>query len=371
MSEITITGSGFTGAVQCFFGLTAVGITVNPEGTTFISIPPAVGPGGVTLTIKHAGGTATFYPYTYVGSPTTTSLGSTMGTINGGTRVKIFGSNFYDRSAVSFPGFSCGVTFGITYSASALIGGTTWSIVTTPSSSVTGGMTFKFRTPTGTAVGLTFTYIDYCGCQTPSDAYVHSSCITSTGECYNSYAGTGISGCNCCACCEAVCAHTPLCCGENSGFEWDNNCADLVTSAAPGSDIYDACKHLMQGACCVKFNSAGLSYGICLGSEMTSTECSDLVTNLDNKNSGFPWNFPYTINWAQNKTCETGCDVFCNEEFMYYDEEFKCGIPPVDTCSPCGPIFGYCGGCIVDYCNCDGSDPEWCASLCDSDTGIG
>lgn len=355
MATITITGSGFTGATQCFFGLTAAGITVNSIGTTFIAIPPAASAGGVTLTVIHPGGSASYYPYTYVGSPTITSLGSTMGSIIGGTRIKIIGTNFYDRSEAAFPGFSCGVTFGTT-SANAILGGTTWANITAPAASLTGPVEIKFRTPSGIATGLTFTYIDYCTC--PVD-FTNEICATATGDCIEAH---GLTGCNCCACCEAMCDYDPQCCDTG----WNETCVDNLI-------LFTECSHLLQGACCVKFNDAGISYGICLGSGMTLGDCQGLVDNLNTNNEVFPWNFNYTVHWTQNKTCKTGCDIFCPESMgvMYYDDGFKCGVPESTNCGAnCAQMFGYCGGCVSDYCTCNSeTDPDWCIDFCGPDIG--
>ena len=163
MASITIVGSGFTGATQCFFGSVGVTINLNAAGTSFTCIPPA-GTGTVTIGI-----TSQYFAtitgtgplgYTYVGPPTTTALGTTMGPVAGGTSVVITGTNFYDRSSATFPGSTLPVAFGLTASTGGVITSTTSVTVLTPAFSVNGGIVpVNLNTPTGTASTLNYTYI--------------------------------------------------------------------------------------------------------------------------------------------------------------------------------------------------------------------
>ena len=57
MALVTVVGTGFTGATQCFFGSTAVGISLNADGTSFTCTPPA-GEGTVSIGITSAYGVA-------------------------------------------------------------------------------------------------------------------------------------------------------------------------------------------------------------------------------------------------------------------------------------------------------------------------
>ena len=164
MALVTVVGTGFTGATQCFFGSTAVGISLNADGTSFTCTPPA-GSGTVSIGITSAYGAAIIGTgdkgYTYMDMPTTTSLGTTMGPVAGGTSVVIIGTNFYDRSSTAFPGSTLPVAFGITASTGGVINSTSSVTVSTPAfATITGGaVAVNLNTPTGTASNLTYTYI--------------------------------------------------------------------------------------------------------------------------------------------------------------------------------------------------------------------
>lgn len=164
MALVTVVGTGFTGATQCFFGSTAVGISLNADGTSFTCTPPA-GSGTVSIGITSAYGAAIIGTgdkgYTYMDMPTTTSLGTTMGPVAGGTSVVITGTNFYDRSSTVFPGSTLPVAFGITASTGGVINSTLQVTVSTPAfATVAGGtVSVNLNTPTGTASNLTYTYI--------------------------------------------------------------------------------------------------------------------------------------------------------------------------------------------------------------------
>ena len=164
MALVTVVGTGFTGATQCFFGSTAVPIILNADGTSFTCTPPA-GSGTVSIGITSAYGAAIIGTgdegYTYMDMPTTTSLGTTMGPVAGGTSVVIIGTNFYDRSSTAFPGSTLPVTFGITASTGGVINSTLQVTVSTPAFIGSGGgeVTVNLNTPTGTASDLTYTYI--------------------------------------------------------------------------------------------------------------------------------------------------------------------------------------------------------------------
>ena len=164
MALVTVVGTGFTGATQCFFGSTAVPIILNADGTSFTCEPPA-GSGTVSIGITSAYGAAIVGTgdkgYTYMAMPTTTSLGPTMGPIAGGTSVVIVGTNFYDRSSTPFPGSTLPVAFGITASTGGVINSTSQVTVSTPAFIGSGGgeVTVNLNTPTGTASDLIYTYI--------------------------------------------------------------------------------------------------------------------------------------------------------------------------------------------------------------------
>ena len=169
MASITVVGSGFTGATLCFFGAIGVTISLNAAGTSFTCIPPAQAAGFVTIGITGSGGTVQGSGdkgYTYMGPPTTSSLGTTMGPVAGGTSVVIAGTNFYNRQFApnineAFPGVTLPVAFGITGSTGGVINSTLQVTVLTPAfTTVAGGtVSVNLNTPSGTASTQTYTYI--------------------------------------------------------------------------------------------------------------------------------------------------------------------------------------------------------------------
>lgn len=383
MASITVVGTGFTGATMCFFGTIGVTIAMNRAGTSFTCIPPAQ-IGTVTIGITGSGGTvSTASGYTYVGSPTITSLGVTSGSTGGGTVVHIYGTNFYDRIGITFPGYYCGVSFG-TVGTTSDIYGITHCYVITPVSSVAGAVSFKLKTPTGVAIGLTFTYINYCSCAAGYPLIVDGNpdgfyaCVAGvTSSCLNDTGPTGRTGCNCCACCDAVCRFDPLCCGDGGG-NWatcnsGNGGSDIVRSAIASGNInnsiYLACKHLVKGSCCVKFNVVGVSYGICLSPQGSSAECTDLVNHLFAGNSltpNSPWNNPYTYNFIEGGDC-SGCSLACSGSCL---SGTTCTSLAVGC--QCCLQYGYCGGgCICDSSASCGSGLIWDTITCRCVSAIG
>lgn len=371
MASITVVGSNFNGATQCFFGSVGVTISLNAAGTSFTCEPPA-GIGGVTIGITGSGGTVSRASgYTYVGSPTITVLGTTSGGTGGGTFVRITGTNFYDRIGITFPGFYCGVSFG-TVGVTADIYGITHCYVITPVSSVAGPVSIKLKTPTGVAIGLTFTYINYCSCVDPS---VFSICNTGvTSSCLNNVGPPGRTGCNCCACCNAMCLSNPQCCEDS----WEaNTCGTAVLEeiATKIGGIYQACKHLVNGSCCVRFNISGASFGVCLDPQGSSAECTDLVNLLHAGNSGgFPWNKTFTYNFVQGGTCGS-CNPHCLFGGGCLRDAGPDGITCSNQCGVCCLRYGFCGS----GCQCDVAPPgggckapqEWDPIMCSCAGGVG
>ena len=372
MASVTIVGSGFTGATQCFFGTIGVTIDLNAAGTSFTCIPPEQ-TGTVTIGITGSAGTVSRPSgYTYMGSPTTTVLGITSGTTGGGTLVHIYGTNFYDRIGITFPGYYCGVSFG-TVGVTADIYGITHCYVITPISSVAGPVSIKLKTPTGVAIGLTFTYVNYCACAAGYPPMADGipdgffACVAGvTSSCLNNTGPTGRTGCNCCTCCDAVCWFNPLCCEVG----WDATCVENVTAAIASKtgDIYQACKHLVNGSCCVKFNIAGNSFGICLDPQGSSAECTDLVNYLYAGNSltpNSPWINPYTYNFIQGGDCSS-CDPYCSNSCLEGD---TCS----NQCGVCCLRYGYCGsGCDCDVAPVKCPSPTvWDPIMCSCAGGVG
>ena len=347
MASITVVGSGFDGATQCFFGAIGVTISLNAAGTSFTCIPPAQ-TGTVTIGITGSAGTVSRASgYTYVGTPTITSLGITLGNISGWQPIQIIGNNYYDRSVNPFPGTICGISFGNTYGQIGFIQGTTGIYTYSPPGETYGIVLVTVNTPTGSSRGFTFTYLNSCSCTVPNEGDL-AGCSGATFPCTTDHSPA--VGCNCCGCCQEVCATNPLCCLD--GFGWGQACVDLIDLTDTAGPIYKACNHLFYGACCVKFSiSAGITYTICLGSQGNSYECDLTANDLNDNNNGFPWGITHTTSFILGATCGA-CNASCGLT--------QCGSSGGSaggfTCSncqntPCCFFFGYCGtGCVCTDC---------------------
>ncbi len=105
-TQVTIIGTGFTGATAVDFGANpATGLTVV-NATTITADSPA-GSGAVDVTVKTPGGTsaassADEFTYTALAAPTVTGVSPNSGPAAGGTQVTITGTGFTGATAVDF-----------------------------------------------------------------------------------------------------------------------------------------------------------------------------------------------------------------------------------------------------------------------------
>ena len=160
--NVTITGTGLTGATAVSFGTTAAaGFTVVNDTTVTATSPagttgPAVDITVTTLDSTSATGTGDHYTYVSTAQPTVTSISPTTGSAAGGTTVTITGTGLTGTTAVSFGGTpATGVTVGSATSVTAVspshTAGTADVTVTTP-----GGMS-------ATVAGDHYTYVAVAG----------------------------------------------------------------------------------------------------------------------------------------------------------------------------------------------------------------
>jgi hypothetical protein len=163
-TNVTITGTDFTGATGVNFGTDAgSNVTVNSDSSITVTSPPHAG-GQVDVTIVGAGGTSAAVSadrFTYLAAPAVTSLTPTSGPIAGNTVVTITGANFTGATAVSFggtngTGLSASST-SITVTSPPHAAGLVDVIVTGPggSSTVVAGDQFTFIPPAPTVTSLT------------------------------------------------------------------------------------------------------------------------------------------------------------------------------------------------------------------------
>jgi hypothetical protein len=106
-ANVTVTGSGFTGATGVSFGsVPALAFTVLSDTALTALAPPGTA-GTVDVTVSTYSGTSALsaadqFTYTSVPVPALTSLNPSTGSTGGGTLVTITGSNFTNATAVLF-----------------------------------------------------------------------------------------------------------------------------------------------------------------------------------------------------------------------------------------------------------------------------
>ncbi|MFF0431765.1 IPT/TIG domain-containing protein [Streptomyces sp. NPDC004327] len=119
-TQVTITGTGFTGASAVHFGATpATSFTVT-SATSITATAPAGVEGTVDVTVTTDNGTSatgTAAQYTYVAAPTLTALSPSNGASPGGNQVTITGTGFTGATAVTFGG-TAATSFTVTSSTS-------------------------------------------------------------------------------------------------------------------------------------------------------------------------------------------------------------------------------------------------------------
>lgn len=146
-TAVTITGSGFTGASSVTFGGTPAAYTTFSD-TQIIAFAPAHAPGQTLVKVAGpAGASSQNVFYTYLATPTITSLTPTAGPAAGGNGVTITGTDL---------GFTGAVTFGGTRAAFTVLSNTQ-IVAVAPAG--TGTVVVAVTTPGGTSVGSAYTYV--------------------------------------------------------------------------------------------------------------------------------------------------------------------------------------------------------------------
>ncbi|RDH39963.1 MAG: hypothetical protein CFE62_006225, partial [Candidatus Aquirickettsiella gammari] len=149
-NNVTIRGSGFTGATNVTFGNTpATSFVVNSSSQISATVPVGTaGPSNVIVTTP--GGTSAAGIYTYAPIPIITALSPSIGPITGGNRVTISGSGFIGTLAV---------IFGSNPATSVVINNDNQITATAPLAGAASQVTLVIRTPGGTAIASTlYTY---------------------------------------------------------------------------------------------------------------------------------------------------------------------------------------------------------------------
>lgn len=140
-AQVTINGTGFSGATSVKFNGTAASIPPSHPSTQIVTNVPANATTG-KITVTTPGGTATSAA-NFTVAPRITSFTPTSGAV--GTNVTINGANFTGTTLVKFNGISAGYTVNTSIKITAPVpaGATTGKIsVTTPAGTATGAGDF-------------------------------------------------------------------------------------------------------------------------------------------------------------------------------------------------------------------------------------
>lgn len=101
---VTIRGIGLSTATSVAFGAASAAPTVVDDSQLTVTVPAGAAAGPVGVSVTTAGGTNNGLSYTYVDTPTVTSLAPAAGPTSGGTAVTITGTQLTTTQSVSFGG---------------------------------------------------------------------------------------------------------------------------------------------------------------------------------------------------------------------------------------------------------------------------
>ena len=104
-TQVTMTGSAFTGVTAVNFGSTSASSFTFIADTELVAVAPPSIDGRVDVTVTNSAGTSATNPddtFTYLPPPTVSSVTPDIGPDNGGTAVAIVGTNFTGVIAVDF-----------------------------------------------------------------------------------------------------------------------------------------------------------------------------------------------------------------------------------------------------------------------------
>jgi hypothetical protein len=104
-TQVTITGTGFTGAPVVHFGTAAASSVTVLSATQILAVAPAEAAGTVDVTVTGPGGVSTTSSadqFTYLAAPAVTGVSPAVGPLGGGTQVMITGTSFTDATVVDF-----------------------------------------------------------------------------------------------------------------------------------------------------------------------------------------------------------------------------------------------------------------------------
>ncbi|PKG33493.1 IPT/TIG domain-containing protein [Methanoregula sp.] len=162
-TEVTITGTRFTGTTAVTFDGTAATEFTVVSDTSITVIAPAHAAGSVDVVVTTPRGSATgtfTYETEVIPTPTVTGITPETGPVSGGTEVTITGTKFTGTTAVTFDGtaateFTVVSDTSITATTPAHAAGSVDIVVTTPGGSATGTYTYEVTViPAPTVTGI-------------------------------------------------------------------------------------------------------------------------------------------------------------------------------------------------------------------------
>jgi IPT/TIG domain/Bacterial Ig domain len=152
-TAVTITGANFAAGAKVAFGSVAATNVVVLSGTQITATTPASSAGTTAVTVSNPGGQSGSLPgaFTYIASPTVSSVAPNNGPQAGRTAVTITGTNFVAGATV---------TFGGTVATNVVVVSGTQITATTPAGSA-GAVTVTVANSTGLSGSLAggFTYL--------------------------------------------------------------------------------------------------------------------------------------------------------------------------------------------------------------------
>ncbi|WP_329107865.1 IPT/TIG domain-containing protein [Micromonospora sp. NBC_01699] len=155
-TNVTITGTGFSGATGVTFGgIPGTNVVVSPDGTSLtVTTPPGpVGPVDVVVLLPGPDATAPNGFSYVIAAPTVNGINPNQGPTSGGTTVTVTGSGFV-------PGQTTVTICGRTVQASAVtVAPNGLSLTFVTPSCRKGDTTVTVTTPAGTSNGITFRYV--------------------------------------------------------------------------------------------------------------------------------------------------------------------------------------------------------------------
>jgi PKD repeat protein/uncharacterized protein YjbI with pentapeptide repeats len=159
-TQVTITGTNFTGATAVTFGGTTAASFSVENITSVIATVPAHAAGAVTVNIITPNGTAVgTNKYTYIALPSITSIAPVTGPVTGDTPITITGANLI--GATNSESSLYNVSIGNTVLTNMTVVSAATIIGSTPAG-IAGPVNVNITTPNGTAVTGTykFTYVN-------------------------------------------------------------------------------------------------------------------------------------------------------------------------------------------------------------------